>query len=67
MPYNQRIFVIEQGKMIVIREAEGTSKDGKNKMQTITKFKEPIKAAEYLKQKYGIVSRYLSEKYGIDL
>jgi hypothetical protein len=67
MQENHGIFIIEQGSMIVIRESEGRTKGGENKRTTMSKFKEPMEAAKYLKQKHGVVSKYLEEKYGIKL
>jgi hypothetical protein len=51
------IYLIEPSRnVILVKEKEGTAKDGDPKQVRISKFRSPISAANYLKEKFGIKS-----------
>jgi hypothetical protein len=48
------IYLIEPSRnIVVVKEKEGIRKDGDPKQVRISKFRSPISAANYLKEKFG--------------
>ena len=49
-----KIYVVESGANVIIKEKEGVAKNGDPKVVRVSTFREPVHAVRYLKEKYGI-------------
>ena len=49
-----KIYIIEHESNVIIKEKEGTAKNGDPKQTRVSTFKTPANAVRYLKEKYSI-------------
>jgi hypothetical protein len=49
-----RIFLIEIGQNVIVKENEGHGKDGKPKQERLSNFRSPATACKYLIEKFGL-------------
>lgn len=50
-----KVYLIETGMNVIIKEKEGTAKNGDPKQMRVSKFRDPAYAVKYLQEKFGII------------